>query len=108
MSYTIKELAECLDISQKTCSRWIESGLKTVEDSKKPILMLGSEIKNFLRDKDSKNEIKLKRHEFFCLRCKAARSAKRGTIKKLKGLKTARCRVCNGKICRTIKPSQKD
>ena len=102
MSYTIKELARDAGINEKTCLRWIEQGLPTVPGGKNPILMRGFEIKDFLRKKDSKKKIKLKRNEFYCLRCKAARSAKRGTTKKLNGRKTGECRVCSGKMSRTI------
>lgn len=108
MSYTIKEMSDCLNVSQKTCLRWIEKGLPTVPGHKKPILMLGSEIKNFLRSKDSKKKVKLKRNEFYCLTCKAARKAKRGSIKKSRGQKTAICSVCSGKMSRTNQLSQKD
>ena len=102
MSYTIKEMADCLDVSEKTCLRWIASGLPIVPGGKKPILILGSEIKDFLRKKDSKKKIKLKRSEFYCMGCKAARTAKRGTIKRLAKQKIGICRVCNGKMSRTI------
>jgi hypothetical protein len=102
MSYTIKEMADCLNVSEKTCLRWITSGLPIVPGGKKPILMLGSDIKDFLRTKDSKKKIKLKRSEFYCLTCKAARNAKRGSIVKKTNQKTGVCRVCNGKMSRTI------
>jgi hypothetical protein len=102
MCYTIKEISDCLGTSEKTCLRWIENGLSIVQGSKRPILILGSEIKDFLRKKDSKKKIKLKRNEFYCLTCKVARNAKRGSIKKLQKRKTALCRVCNGRMSRTI------
>ena len=102
MSYTIKEMSDCLGINEKTCLRWITNGLPVIPNSKKPILMLGSEIKIFLRNKDSKKKIELKRNEFYCLTCKSARSAKRGSIKRLAKYKTALCRACNGKMSRTI------
>jgi hypothetical protein len=102
MSYTIKEMVDCLNVSEKTCLRWIASGLPIVPGGKKPILMLGSDIKDFLRTKDSKKKIKLKRSEFYCLTCKAARSAKRGSITRKKKQKTGVCRVCSGKMSRTI------
>lgn len=108
MSYTIKEISDCLKINQKTPLRWIEKGLPIVPGGKKPIIILGSDIKNFLRKKDSKKKIKLKRNEFYCFTCKAARNAKRGSIKKLKNRKTAVCSVCNGKMSRTNQLSQKD
>lgn len=102
MSYTIKEMSDCLGINGKTCLRWIANGLPIVPCGKKPILMLGSDIKDFLRKKDSKKKTKLKRNEFYCLTCKTARNAKRGSIKKLQKQKKAVCRVCNGRMSRTI------
>ena len=91
-----------MNVSEKTCLRWIANGLPIVHGGKRPILMLGSDIKDFLRSKDSKKKIKLKRSEFYCLTCKAARTAKRGTIKKLAKQKIGICRVCSGKMSRTI------
>lgn len=102
MSYTINEMSEYLGINKKTCLRWIENGLPIVPGSKKPILMLGSQIKEFLRKKDSKKKVELKRNEFYCLRCKAPRRAKRGSIKRLAHHKTSICSVCSGKMSRTI------
>lgn len=108
MSYTIKELSERLPANEKTLLRWIDDGLKIVIGCKKPILILGSELQDFLRKKDAKRKVSLKRSEFYCFRCKVARPAKRGTIKTLSDRKTALCRVCNGKMSRIIKPHQKD
>ena len=108
MSYTIKEMSDCLNINEKTCLRWIENGLSIVPLSKRPILILGSEIKNFLRKKDSKKKIKLRRSEFYCFTCKAARNAKQGSTKRSRRQKTALCRVCGGKVSRIFKSVQKD
>jgi len=108
MNYTIKELSKDLGVNEKTCLRWIAEGLKIVPGSKKPILIMGSEAKKFLRNKDAKKKVKLKRNEFYCLPCRAPRRAKRGSIKRLKNKKTAICSVCNGKMCRIFEPYQKD
>jgi len=108
MSYTIKELPELLSVTEKTVGRWIDGGLKTLPGGKKPILILGSDLKEFLRDKDLKEKVKLKRSEFYCFHCKAARRAKRGSTKRLKNKKTGLCCVCNGKMCRIFEPYQKD
>lgn len=102
MSYTIKQMSESLEVSEKTCHRWIENGLPIITNGKKRILILGSDIKEFLRKKDLKKKTKLKRSEFYCLTCKAARSAKRGSLRKLQKQKMALCRVCNGRMSRTI------
>ena len=108
MSYTIKELSDELGINKKTCLRWIASGLKIVGGSKKPILIMGSDLKDFLRNKGRKKKVKLNRSEFYCFSCRVPRRAKRGSIKKLKGTKTGLCHVCNGRMCRIFEPYQKD
>lgn len=102
MSYTAKEVSDCLGINEKTCLRWIEAGLPIVPGSRKPILMLGAQIKEFLKKKDSKKKIELKKNEFYCFKCKAPRRAKRGSINRLAHHKTSICSVCNGKMSRTI------
>lgn len=108
LSYTIREIVEVLGINQKTCLRWIEEGLATVPGQKKPILILGSELKKFIRQKNSKKKVEMKRHEFFCFKCKAPRRGKRGTITTSGDTKKAECSVCNTKMTRKIKPHRKD
>ncbi|MEI6843218.1 MAG: helix-turn-helix domain-containing protein [bacterium] len=108
-SYTIEELSSLLKKTEKTLSRWIEKGLKTIPDSKRPILIIGSDLKEFLRNMYSKKKKgKLNRNQFYCLKCKKAVYAKKGSIKKLSNRKIALCRVCKGEISRIIKPYQKD
>ncbi len=108
MTYKVKELSRDLGVNEKTCLRSIDDGLKIIPGSKKPILIMGSEVKRFLRNKDAKKKVKLKRNEFYCLACRAPRRAKRGSITKLKNKKTALCSVCSGKMCRIFEPYQKD
>ncbi len=107
MSYTIKELLPLLHVGEKSFQRWIDRGLKVVPGSKRPILILGSDLKEFLRNKDAKKKVKLKRNEFYCLTCKAPRRAKRGSVKILSDRKTGDCCVCSGKMSKIIKPYQK-
>lgn len=102
MSYTIEEISRVLDVVPKTCYRWIDEGLPIVPESKKPILILGSDLKEFLREKSRKRKVPLGRSQFYCFTCKRAVFAKRGSIEVLKNRKTARCRVCNGLLCRLL------
>lgn len=107
-SYMVTELANQLNTCDKTILRWIAEGLRTVPGSKKPILILGNDLKTFIRQKDSKKKVRLKRHEFYCFRCKVPRQAKRGTISQSGDTRRGECSVCNGKMTRKIKPHQKD
>ena len=108
MSYTIKELSETLNISEKTALRWIDNGLKIIPGGKNPILISGSDLKEFLINKDSKKKLKLKRSEYYCLSCKGPRRAKQGSTKKLKNKKIALCHACGSRVSRIFKPYQKD
>ncbi len=100
MSYTIKDVTNVLGVTPKTCFRWIEDGLKIIPESKNPIYIHGSDLKEFHRLKNLKRKVTLGRNEFYCLTCKRAVSAKRGSVEVLSGRKLARCRACNGKISR--------
>lgn len=108
IAYSIKELMELLGIDHKTVTRWIEDGLKIVEGSKKPILIMGQDVKDFLNQRQQKKKFKLKRSEFLCFHCRQPTNAKKGSIRIKNGKKLAVCRVCSSKISRTIKPRQKD
>lgn len=106
MSYTISELKDILGVSERTITRWMDSGLNTVSGGAKPLLFYGSDLQAFLKNKDQKRKAKLKRHEFYCFSCKCPRRAKRGSRKVVGDKEKALCAVCNGKMNRTIKPSQ--
>ncbi len=107
-SYEIKEISELIKVNKKTCFRWIDKGLKIVDQSKKPILISGADLKEFMKNKDSKNKVMLNRNQFYCFTCKAPTYAKKGTIRINKNNKVGKCYVCGGKICRTIKLVEKD
>ena len=107
-SYTIKELSDFVGMSEKTCFRWIEEGLPTVAGSQKPILIMGMEIKKFIKKRNSKNKVELTRYEFYCFKCKCPRRAKRGSIGVSGNTKKGLCSVCNGKLSKTIHPIKKD
>ncbi|MEK7583405.1 MAG: hypothetical protein AAB483_03345 [Patescibacteria group bacterium] len=108
LSYTIQELADALEASEKTCFRWIDLGLATVPGSKNPILIKGSAVKEFLRKRKSKHKFTLGRYEFNCLTCKGPRRAKKGSIAVVGSMKKALCSVCSGKMARPIQRSQKE
>lgn len=107
-SYTIEEMSGLISKSQKTLLRWIDNGLKTVPESKKPILIMGFDLKEFLKKKNTKKKVKLNRNQFYCLSCKEAVYVKKGSIKKLSNRKIGVCAVCTGRVVRIIKPYQKD
>lgn len=103
-SYTIEELSALLGKTEKTLFRWIELGLNIIPESKRPILIMGSDLKEFLGNKYSKKKVKLNRSQFYCFTCKEAVYAQKGSIKKLGNRKIAVCRACRGKVSKIFKP----
>jgi len=69
-NYTIEEISCLLSVHKNTVRSWIKSGLP-VCDSQKPMLILGSELREFIQAKNAKNKRKCKPYEMYCLRCKS-------------------------------------
>jgi hypothetical protein len=108
LNYEVKELEDILGMNKKTIFRWIQSGLKTVEGGKNPILILGSELIQFIKSKNLKNNVKLDRSQFYCFKCRGPTHAERGSVEIHCDKKIGRCTVCKCKICRTNRPVKKD
>jgi helix-turn-helix protein len=69
-SYTVEEVADLLSVHKNTVRIWIKEGL-TVNDNKRPTLILGSELKAYLQSKRRKNKHKCKPFEIYCVRCRS-------------------------------------
>ena len=69
-SYSVEEIACLLFVHKNTVRQWIKSGLP-ICDNKKPILILGEELREFLKAKNKKRKQKCKPFEMYCLRCKS-------------------------------------
>jgi len=68
-SYTVEELANLYSVHKNTVRIWVKNGLP-VCDSKKPMLILGGDLREFIKDKNNKRKQKCKPNEMYCLRCK--------------------------------------
>lgn len=68
-SYTVGEVANLLSVHKNTVRIWIKGGL-SVNDNKRPTLILGAELKAYLQSKRSKNKRKCKPFEIYCVRCR--------------------------------------
>lgn len=84
-SYSIKDICLLFAIDRKTCSSWIRNkGLKVLEENMSPLLVMGIDLKDFIRKKRAKNQFTLKENEFLCLKCRKAVKPKIGTEKIVK------------------------
>lgn len=101
-SYTIEETAKLFGIHKNTVRTWIKDGLE-ICDNKKPILILGTQLRKFLQVKRTKHKRKCKQNEIYCVRCKlpqipAENMAEYKPINNLKGCLIAICPTCGSII----------
>ncbi len=73
-SYTAEEVSTLFGIHKNTVHNWIKNGLPTIDD-KRPILIPGSDLAEFLQLRRNKSKQPCKPGELYCLRCRAPRSA---------------------------------
>ena len=119
-SYTLTEIARLFGVHHRTCGRWVQMGLKPIAKNLKPFLIMGFELKRFLKDMQNNRKTKLAEDEFYCLSCRLAVKAKVGsektiyTAKKIGKdnrdllLRKGICSVCNRKINKYVKGDKKD
>jgi len=69
-SYLVEEIANLFSVHKNTVRSWVKDGLPT-NDDKRPVLILGSELRLFLQSKRKINKRKCKPFELYCLRCRA-------------------------------------
>jgi len=68
-NYTVEEVANLFSVHKNTVRLWIKDGL-AVSDDKRPLLILGSELKRYLQDKRKSNKRKCQVFEIYCVRCR--------------------------------------
>lgn len=103
-NYTVEEVAILFGVHKNTVRNWIKRGLPVLDDQK-PCLILGYELRDYLRTSRKKNKRKCKPGEMYCLSCKLPRRPAAnmvdyepfsGTAGRLIGL----CSVCENMINR--------
>lgn len=117
-SYSIKDMTLLLNKDRKTCSRWIErDGLKVMEKGVIPILVMGSDLKEFIQGRRAKRKNPLAEDQYYCLKCHRAVKARAGseqvvrTGKKIRKTgqdqfkKIGLCELCETKVNRYLRVS---
>lgn len=80
-SYKIQEIAGIYEIHPRTVQAWVNQGLKVIDESKRPYLIGGGEVRKFLQVKARNRKIKLNEGEFYCTKCHAARRSSGNLIR---------------------------
>jgi len=69
-NYTVEEVANLFSVHKNTVRLWVKDGL-AINDDKRPMLILGSELKHYLQAKRKSNKRKCQLFEIYCVRCRA-------------------------------------
>jgi hypothetical protein len=68
-NYTVEEAANLFSVHKNTVRLWVKDGLAT-NDDKRPMLILGSNLKQYLQSKRKSNKRKCLPFEIYCVRCR--------------------------------------
>jgi excisionase family DNA binding protein len=109
-TYTIEEAATALGVTTGTVRSWVKAGLPLMK-SRRPYLILGEALRDFLQDRATASKVKLRPDQLYCLTCKAARTPMGHLVDFIpQTAKTARllglCDVCGGACNRMVGKSQ--
>jgi hypothetical protein len=105
-SYTVEEIAGLFGIHKNTVRGWVKAGLPICDD-KRPILILGPDLKAFLQARRAKNKRTCLPGEIYCVRCRrpkfpAADMADYRPVTEKVGNLTAICPDCNSIMNRCV------
>lgn len=78
-SYKIDEIADLYGTHKNTVHNWIKQGLPTC-DTKRPVLILGSDLNAFHAKKRTKNKQPCKSNEIYCMKCKIPKEPAAGLV----------------------------
>jgi hypothetical protein len=69
-NYTVEEITHLFGNHKNTARRWVKEGLTPI-DKKRPMLILGRDLAEFLKERRSKNKRPCRPGELYCVRCRA-------------------------------------
>ena len=66
---TVEEIASLFGIHKNTVRAWLKAGLPT-SDQKRPMLILGHDLRAFLQTRREKNKQRCRPGEMYCVKCR--------------------------------------
>lgn len=102
--YTVQEIADLFQIHKNVPLNWIKAGLPII-DRQKPFYIHGSQLIEFLKQRQSKRKHHCQPDQFFCCKCRKPQMAWEGVadIKIINPSKlqiSGLCSVCNTPVRR--------
>lgn len=80
-TYSMSELAELLQVHVRTVQSWRKRGMTPIDPDDRSWLFIGSEIQRFLSQRQKARKCPLKEAEFYCPRCRTARTSCPGDVR---------------------------
>ncbi|MFT5707248.1 MAG: hypothetical protein ACI9ES_001539 [Oceanospirillaceae bacterium] len=78
-NYTISEIGLLYGVHKKTVASWLRRGLKKI-DNQRPYLILGRDLKEFIKDLRTINKQPCDVGEIYCMKCRSPRKPEQGSI----------------------------
>ena len=78
-NYTVEEVAILYGVHKNTVRAWLKNGLKACNDTK-PLLILGCDLREFLKTKNNQGKQKCKLWEIYCVRCREPKEPYGGMV----------------------------
>jgi hypothetical protein len=105
-SYSVEELARCLDVHKNTVRNWQAKGLEPI-DKARPLLFHGQAVRAFLVAQNASRKRPCQPGTIYCFRCREPRKPALGMVdyvalKPASGNLRALCGVCESPMHRSV------
>ncbi len=91
-SYTVDEIARLFNVHKNTVRAWMKDGLE-VCDQKKPALILGRDLREYLQKRRSRNRKRCPPGHIYCVRCHKPRIPKNHVVDYIEYTDTLGCLI---------------
>ena len=108
--YSVEEAAAIWGIHKQTVRNWIKAGLRTIDDSR-PTLIHGSDLRQFVKDKNSRSKRPCVINEIYCVKCRKPQQPAMSMVDYVpssddRGCLTGLCQSCESVINRFVSAAQ--
>lgn len=111
-NYSVNETTVLYEVHKSTVNTWFKKGLKRI-DNQRPYIILGSDLKQFIKDLRTINKRPCELGEIYCMKCRKPRvPVKKSTIFEAESTRYGRikgtCNVCHSAMNRYFRLADLD